>query len=40
MTKTMEEKVALVTGSAMGIGLACARSLRQGWIHNRIGRHP
>lgn len=26
MTKTMEEKVALVTGSAMGIGLACAEA--------------
>ena len=26
MTKTTEEKVALVTGSAMGIGLACAEA--------------
>lgn len=27
MTKTTEEKVALVTGSAMGIGLACAEEI-------------
>ena len=40
MTKTMEEKVALVTGSAMGYRTRLRRSLRQGWIHNRIGRHP
>ena len=39
MTKTMEEKVALVTGSAMD-RTRLRRSLRQGWIHNRIGRHP
>ena len=33
MTKTMEEKVALVTGSAMGIGLACAEAFaKAGYI--------
>ena len=33
MTKTMEEKVALVTGSAMGIGLACAEAFaKSGYI--------
>lgn len=33
MTKTTEEKVALVTGSAMGIGLACAEAFaKAGYI--------
>ena len=32
-TKTMEEKVALVTGAGMGIGLACAEAFaRAGYI--------
>ena len=36
MTKTMEEKVALVTGSAMGIGLACAEAFaKAGYITSR-----
>ena len=36
MTKTMEEKVALVTGSAMGIGLACAEAFaKAGYIAYR-----
>ena len=32
MTKTTEEKVALVTGSAMGIGLACAEAFAKAGV--------
>lgn len=36
---TSTEKVALVTGSAMGIGLACAEAFAKAGVHHSLGGH-